>query len=146
MPRPNHLIVAVLAAALCLGVSACGSGDSEPLTKAEFIQQGNEICKEATTQRGEDLKAATEDSDGSGDEEEMESFVSTALESVQDMAEELEDLNPPPAQEKEVKALVSSLEKGIAKTEADPSQGIDGSAFEEANELSAEHGLSDCQV
>lgn len=143
--KPKSIATAALALLACFLV-ACGSDSSEPLTKAAFLQQGNEICREATEQRDEDLKAASEDSDGSGGEEEMANFVDAALESVHEMADGLEGLEPPKQEQKEVAAIVRGFNEGIEQTEANPSDGISGSAFEKANEAAARYGLSDCQV
>lgn len=136
-------LLLILAVWLVVG---CGSSSSDPLTKAAFLEQGNEICEEATKQRDEDLKAATEASDESGGTEEMESFVDTALESVEDMAGNLGDLNPPAAQKKEAEALVSSLDKEVEQLQATPEDAMSEKAFRGSNAAAQSAGLPSCAI
>jgi hypothetical protein len=138
-------IAAAFAAALLTG---CGSssGSSEPISKTAFLKQGNAICKQASKQREEDLKAATEDSDGSGGSEEMADLVDVALESVEEMADELSDLNPPAAQKKEAEALVKELEKEIEARKAAPDEPVTPTSFKAANHTAHEARLYACQI
>jgi ABC-type Zn uptake system ZnuABC Zn-binding protein ZnuA len=134
-------------AALLAGCGSSSSGDSsEPISKTAFLKQGNGICEQAVKQREEDLKAATEDSDGSGGSEGMAHLVDTALESIENMADELAELDPPAAQKKEAEALVKELEKEIEAVQADPDDPINASSFKVANATAHEARLYACQI
>jgi hypothetical protein len=126
-------------------VAGCGGGGSGPLTKAEFVEQGNEICEAATKERSEVTKEVAKQ-EGSGGAKEGEEATLELLEPVQKMTEELVDLSPPEGQEKKVEAIVGAFEAGISKVEAEPLGSKTSSAFSKANEMAAEYGLTSCSV
>lgn len=139
--RPKALLAACLIL-LAILVAACGSSSSGPLTKAEFVKQGNEICAQASSQRQEDVK----NFEGEGGAAGMEELVSAALGPIKDMAGELSSLEAPPAQMKAVKAYVAKLNHGIAMVEAKPAEAISGSPFEGANAAAQSAGLPACTI
>jgi hypothetical protein len=138
-------VAAVLAIALVAWVLAgCGSSEgSGPITKAEFVKQGTEICKEAAKHREEDLKAAT---DESGEDEEISNYVEVALGSVEDMASELSDLEPPAAQKKETEKLVKDFESEIEALQASPNKPVSSASVKDANATAARAGLPACTI
>lgn len=145
MSRTIRQAIAFLAAALLL--AGCGSsGGSEPLSDAAFSTQGNRICREAGQQRSEDLKAATAESDGSGGTEELADFVEVSLESIEDMAGELSDLEGPVAREKAVAKLVADLDREVEKMKAAPDKPVTSSSFTAANTAARQAGLPDCTI
>jgi uncharacterized membrane protein len=145
MPRNRHAAIAVVLAAALAAVllAGCGSSSSEPLTKAEFVKQGNEICEGAAKQRQEDLKAAT---DESGEQEGLSDYVDIALESVKEMTSELSDLEPPAAQKKEAEKLVKDLESEVEALEASPEEPVTATSFKDANATAERNGLSACTI
>lgn len=106
----------------------------------------NEICEQASKQREEDLKAETEDSDGSGGSEEMADLVNVALESVEDMADELADLDPPAAQKKMADAHVKDLEQEVEARKAAPDEPVTPTSFKAANATAHSAQLYACQI
>jgi hypothetical protein len=136
--------LAVLGAVFALAAAnGCGGGssDSEPLKRPEFVEKANAICLEAD----EDRKQGTEDLvDG---EDARQSQITEALVApVEAMSDELSELGPPPGDAKEVEAIVSAFEAGVAKLEADPTARGAATAFDRANELAKDYGLTDCTV
>lgn len=148
MPPFFRPILAIAIAALALLLAGCGSsgGDSKPLNEAAYLKQANQICREAQQQQSEDLKAATEDSDGSGGEEELAHFVEVSTEPIEDMAGELSDLKGPAAQRKAVAKLVNELTKEIEKIKATPSDPVSDTSFESANAAARQAQLYDCEL
>lgn len=141
-------LVASVAAALVafLVVAGCGGSDSStPLTKAEFAKRGTEICETAASGRTQASKEAAKQS-GSGGTKEGKEITEALLDPVRKMTEELAELTPPKNQAKALEALVSALEAGIAKIEAEPAGGETASAFSKANELTKEVDLTACEV
>lgn len=141
-------LAAGVAAALVafLVVTGCGGSDSStPLTKAEFAKRGTEICETAASARMRASKEATKQS-GSGGTKEGEEITEALLDPVRKMTEELAELTPPKNEAKAFEALVSTLEAGIAKVEAEPAGGETASAFSKANELAKEVDLTACEV
>ena len=128
---------------VALLVAACGSSDPEPLTKAEFLKHGNEICAQVATQQ----RAAVEEFDGAeAGGGEMEEVVVAVLGPVKDMAGELTSLEAPPAQTKAVKVYVAVLDNGIAAAEAKPAAAVSGVAFKKANVAAERAGLPACVI
>lgn len=140
--RSKALLSAFLVLVAIL-VAACGSSSSDPLTKAEFVKQGNEICAQATSQRREDAKNFEGSGTGAAG---MEELVAATLEPITGMGEELSSLEAPPAQMKAVRVYVAKLNAGIAKVEAKPSEAISGTAFEGANAAAQAAGLPACTI
>ena len=140
--RSKALLLACLALVAIL-VTACGSSSSDPLTKAEFDKQGNQICAQATTQRRDDAKNFETDETGAAG---MAQLVDTTLGPIKDMAGELSSLEAPAAQMKAVKVYVAKLNQGIAKVEAKPTEAISGSPFEGANAAAQKAGLPACTI
>lgn len=139
--RSKALLLACLILVAIL-VAACGSSSSDPLTKAEFVKQGNEICAQASSQQQEDVK----NFEGEGGAAGMEELVSAALSPIKDMAGELSSLEASPAQMKAVKVYVAKLDQGISTVEAKPTEAINGSAFEGANAAAQRAGLPACTI
>ncbi len=140
--------VALLAAAAF--VAGCGSSDDEALTKAEFVKQGNQICKDGLEDRAESLSSRP----GLGtklSEEEIIAKTEPLVEDgllpvIQREAEELGDLAAPEGEEVRVDAIVESLEEAVAEGEKDI-QGVMSGApnhFEESNKLAEDYGLTEC--
>jgi hypothetical protein len=139
--RSKALLFGLLAI-VALVVAACGSSSSGPLTKAEFVKQGNEICAQATGQRREDVKNV----EGEGGAAGMEELVAATLKPIEEMGSELSSLEGPGAQMKAVKAWVAKLNAGIAKVEAKPAEATNGAVFESADEAARSAGLPACTV
>lgn len=130
------------ASALALGAILVGcGGSSEPLTKAEFVEEAQSICQNAESQQSEALKDAANSDSG------LAQLTLAALPPVQDMAEELADLNPPPRDAKKVDAIVEAVEAGVAEVKADPGDTTAAiEAFAEANKLAEAYGLTGCVI
>jgi hypothetical protein len=145
----ERLIVPVVGVlAFALNAAGCGSsGESEPLSKAAFIKEGNAICASAAEERGSALKEAGEEGaqDFSSSKAELEwAITEVALPPLQVMAEELGDLDAPRGDQKRVDAIVAGFEEGVEKSEADPSGSVTGLPFTEANRRAQAYGLAEC--
>jgi hypothetical protein len=141
-------IVVLLFAALAL-VAGCGddegddggSGDdSATLTKAQYLEQGNEICAKYNKQL-EDLFPQIPGQPGSA------SFDSFAEEKIVPVLEtqisEVEALPAPEGDEDQVDEIFAAANEGLDNVREDPSA-IAGDAFAEANQLANAYGLTEC--
>ena len=148
----NEKVFSVLVGALAIAliVVGCGSSEPDPLTKAEFIKQGNAICVQAGQEREAALKeAAKEGTQGSEEssEAELDRYVTeVALPPIQKMTDELDGLGAPKKDEKQVEAIVAGFEEDIEKLEADPHSALGGDPFTGANKLAAAYGLTECKI
>jgi len=140
---PISALVALLG--LALVAFGCGGGD-DSLTKAEFIKQGDAICKRTEDQKNKALEAAFAQQAKTGEAPDKAfqiSLVNTvALPPVVQMTEELDDLGPP---DEEAEAIVAAFEASTDAITDNPAGVLDGSnPFVEADQLAAEYGFKAC--
>jgi len=149
--RTFAILISVLALA---GVAAgCGGDDSEPLTKAEFIEQADAACKEANKEADEVFEAFFKEAEKAtktgnappGEEDEKALLQEGVIPAIEVQIETLEDLNPPEADEAKIDALVVELEKVAKEAETHP---VGASAqplpFEKASKLAEDYGFKHC--
>lgn len=144
-------IAAALAAlaALSLIIVGCGGGDSTAsLTKAQYVKQGNAICKKGEEERTALLQSATENVNREFTDAEKEKVVTTVFVApYRQTIEKLKALPSPEGEEEKTEAIVKAMEKGVKELEADPLKGLeDISQFEEPNKLASGYGLDNCVV
>ena len=147
---------AIVLVALVAG-SGCGGSDSEtsagssaqPLTKAEFVRQGDAICRKGISAKN---RAVEESLDKLGEQERSNQatlerlLVEVALPPVQEMAEELDELGVPEGEKKKVAVVVGALEAALEDAEADPATALNESEkiFGRSDRLAARYGLKAC--
>lgn len=140
-------VSAVLAVTLLL--SACGGGDEEPLTKSEFVAQGNQICKsEWQTPRAELFKKLLAEYAGTKPTaKEKEIAMLDLISSYEDAISGLDQLQPPDKDASSVESIIEGMEEAAAEAKADPRTVFTNtSVFGDANEQAAEYGLDECAV
>lgn len=154
-------IAAVLAIALIAGCGGSDSSDSETtagggeasgasggpaLTKAEFITQGDEICKQNQDDAEGEIEAFIEDAgDGEPSEEDQEQLINEIVApALQASADGLRELTPPAGEEDAVAEIVDGLDEAIASVEDDPVAAIEGDPFADVNEKAVAFGFKVC--
>jgi hypothetical protein len=142
-----------LLAALSLLFVGCGGGDDETtssLTRAQFLKQGNAICKKSEEEKGKALRAlvAKLDPNKPITKERKEQLVLTViLPPYEQTTEDLKGLGAPEGDEEEVEAIIKEMEKAAKKTKADPSVAVTTvREFEDANKMATDYGLTSCIV
>jgi hypothetical protein len=123
-----------------------------PLSKAKFIETGDEICRRSGTRiETEVQRHKTEYGMGFGkhpnNKQELEVITDLVLPVIQAEAEALAQLEVPAGDEAEIAAIVKALEKGVAETEAKPSRARNKGAknpLDEASKLSQQYGFKIC--
>lgn len=151
------LIAAVAAAVLAALVIGCGGGDETTdeatdetvtLTKAEFIEQGDAICKEGNKQSEKEAEEFAEENDFTleeASEEQLEEAVTEVLvSSLSRQAEELDALGAPEGDEDQVEAIVVSLEGAVEEIEDDPSLVFQNEVLKEPSKLADDYGFEVC--
>jgi hypothetical protein len=150
----------LLSAATCaaLTVAGCGDGDSttggdvsvSSLTKAEFIKQGDTICKKGNDQIEREVEVFVKENGinrvSPTDEDQNEVTAAVVVPAFRDQAEKLADLEAPSGLEDEVDAMIDALETGIDEVEDDPAALFrsEVSPMDEANELAIKLGFTEC--
>lgn len=133
----------LLASLLTLGLVACGGEDR--LSREEFVEQADAICKEGNEELdrlGDELVAEGEQPT----EEDLEEFIDQAVANVRGQLDEIEELSPPEDMEADVEELVDTARGELDDLEeAGPDAFTTGeNPFEEANAQAAELGLEEC--
>ncbi len=134
-------------ALLALFAIGCGSSDSsdssaEALSKADYIAQGNAICKAGN----DELAAAAKEIGSNPSKDQIIAYGNdTLIPNLEDQAASLRALGTPEGDEDTVNAIYDALDKGIAAVKADPAVLVaTDDPFSEANDLAAAYGLSGC--
>ena len=137
----------VFVAILSVGLVALGCGGGEDhLTKAEFLQQGNAVCKKGNDQidkAGKQLFGNKK----KPSKADLNKFANdTLIPVVQTEIDGIGDLNPPSADEDQVNAIVDEAEAALDKGKADTTLLTSNKSdpFKKANKLANDYGLTEC--
>lgn len=143
--------IALLLVAAAVGIAGCGGGDSETtLSKAEFIKQANQACRQGETERLEavegtakKLKVEPGELPTPGEEKKI---MLAALAGYEKSTQKLKELVP--SDQAEQLAPLIEAREGVAKQVHENADSITPSEveFKKANLLAGEYGLEDCQV
>jgi len=137
---------AIAVALLAAGAGAgCGADDEEALSKAEYIKQGDAICKAASAELRKQLTEMFP-----GDEEPSGEELTNVIEDVfkpniEGQLNDLRDLIPPKDDEETVNAIYEKVETGLAKLEDDPAVLLStDDPLEPANKAAEAYGFKVC--
>jgi len=138
----------VLALALIAAVGCGGSSDPETLTKAEFAQQGNKICAEATRNRQKIISEVVEGANPKGNQEAVqEEVIQKAMPTYEQAAEQIGELGAPKGEEEKVESLVGAMEEAAERAKADPHTAVISNVpFRKADKAAQELGLKECVI
>ncbi|HET9199096.1 MAG TPA: hypothetical protein VFN92_12695 [Solirubrobacterales bacterium] len=148
------LAALALLVALAALVTGCGGGDETTdsatvaLTKAEFIKQGDAICKQGNEQSEEEAEEFAEENgftlEKASDEELEEAVAEVLVPSLSQQAEEIGALGAPEGDEEKVEEIVVSLEGAAEEIEEDPGLVFEGEVLEEPEKLAQGYGFKVC--
>jgi hypothetical protein len=140
---------AIAVALLGAGAGAgCGGDDEEPLSKAEYIKQGDAICKKAQAEGKKKVEEMF--GDLGPNEEPSEEQLTTLVEDVikpntQGQLNDLRDLTPPEGDEDTVNAIYDGVEEGLANVEDDPKILLSkDDPFEAPTQKAEDYGFKEC--
>jgi hypothetical protein len=128
------------------GATGPTGASGEPLSKAEFIEEADAICKAGD----KEIDAAADQLFSGGanpGQAEEEAFITqTLVPGVQQQVDGIRALTPPEGDEEEVQAILDAAQQAIDELEADPEAFFEqgGDPFAEANQLAQEYGLQVC--
>jgi len=133
----NALLLLVLTAAALTG---CGGDDSR--LKAQFIEEGEAICRQAAIEQKE-LASRYEGKAAPG---KFEIVISVFVPPMEKELHRLEALRPPESDDEEVSAILSEFESGIETAKADYLDPFVKATdpFARANELARRYGFEAC--
>jgi hypothetical protein len=145
------LLVGGLIAAGCGGGgddsdTSSASATTGPLSKAEYIAKGDQICAQGTLVIGQ----AGREQFGSSQptrEQAVQFGQDTVVPSLEDTLAKLRALQPPPGDQAKTTAIYDALEKGLDQLKQDPNLFVEsssGGAFAEANQVAQAYGFKQC--
>ncbi len=121
-----------MAAAVAVAVlSGCG-GDSEAasLTKAEYVEQANEICAERKQEWDSALASYRKEAQNAGDNVKLQrelaekALADSMLPALKQQLESFEDLGAPEGKEKQAEKMVKSLSEAVQEIEKKGTQAV----------------------
>lgn len=130
--------------------SSGGEADDggKPLSKAEFIKKGDEICRVVPQEFSKRLSVLEEEANKSNKPKpsKSESNLEAAVPPLYVAVEALEELAPPQGDEQEAAAIVSALESAAKGLEEKPESELLGpqSPFAEFQKLTKAYGFQLC--
>jgi hypothetical protein len=149
------LVVGVLA--LGLVAAGCGSSDDDStdtveetvtLTKAEFIKQGDQICKQAEDDSEVEAEEFAEENgftlDDASDEQLEEAIGEVLVPALDRQAEEIDALGAPEGDEEQVEEILTALDEASAEVADNPSIAFKGDPLKEADQLAKAYGFKVC--
>jgi hypothetical protein len=170
--RCGRGIAIAVAALFLLGLVGCGGGggtnsqasvtsstvasggeatsSEATLTKAEWVERGNEVCNELIDKKSRGMEAfyKARGVGGTPNQHQREAMnAAVVLPNVQERIDELEALPVPPGQEGKIRAILRSMEQGIHETEAHPENLAEPKQpipFAESEHLAGGYGLLFC--
>jgi hypothetical protein len=154
----NKGLIAVLAGvlAVALFVAGCGSDSSTTdstasITKAEFVKQGNAICKEGNEKIESEFEKFAKENKLSEKKAPTEAQLEEASEEflipqITKQVEGLRALGAPSGEEEQVNTLLDNAEAALEEVEDDPSllSGEKSEPFEDVNKEARAVGLTTC--
>jgi hypothetical protein len=147
-------LMAMLVGAMALAaiVAGCGSGDSDPLTKAEFTKQAEAFCKENRKEVQANFNSLMKKFQAAEDNKSDEAKAIEIGETVvipyyQSKLDDLESLQPPSADEEQISKMLETFNKGLEEAEERPEDSLEGFASNTAAiEMAKKNGLKACAL
>ena len=137
-----------LFAVLTLALIAAGCGGSDSISKEDFVTKADAICKKGNDQIQADVEAYAKKVGMTGqptDAQATEIADTILIPSVQSQHDDLKDLEVPSGDEKQVNAILTTLQSDINQAKADPAALIKSNgAFAKADQLAKDYGLTVC--
>lgn len=150
MKKGEFVLLGALVALVMLIAGCGGGGDetTEPLTKAEFIKQGDAICKEGNEASKTEIEDFAEEQgfqlEKLSKQQSQEVVTEVLVPNLQQQTEELDALGAPKGDEDEIDALIASLEEGTTELEQNPSSFFKETALAKPIRLENAYGFKVC--
>ena len=149
--KKGELAVLGALAALAMLIAGCGGGGDDTtvvLTKAEFIEQGDAVCKKGNKMSETEVEDFAKEQGFKLEEpnkKQAEEVVTEVLvPNLQRQAKELAALEPPKGDQAEVEAIVASLDEATAEFEKEPVSFFKETALAKPIRLENAYGFKVC--
>jgi hypothetical protein len=153
MPRTSlALLLACAVAGFAVG---CGDDDDngngggdDSLSKAEYIERGDQICRAGDREIERDAESEFGDLQEQPSREDLVGFVEdVVIPNIEDQIAELRDLPAPEGDEDTVNAIYDAADESIETVKENPEAAVSEGAdnpFEETNRLARDYGFEAC--
>lgn len=149
--KRNALCLAVCLAVGSVLLAGCGDEGQETLSKAEYLEQAKEICREGNQELAEASRKAFQDvqQGEAPSEEQLENYArDVVVPMVRDQVKQLRALPAPEGGAGEVDEIYDAFERALDRIDENPSLLTDNpdvfDLFKEADELSKKYGYAVC--
>jgi hypothetical protein len=144
---------AILISVLALAGVAAGCGDdnassADSVTKAEFVKQATEACKEVNKETQKNLLAATKSQEGvpASENTEKQLITTVVVPALTKQAERLEAIGAPEGDEEQVEAITDELHNVIEEAEQNPvGVAAQTDPFLEVDQMMKDYGIEACR-
>jgi hypothetical protein len=123
---------------------------SGPLTKAEFLKQADQICREGSEKKEDAVlslaKSAAESKKPPSPQALEKVAVVTIFPTYGEIIDQLGELEPPHKDTAQVEKMITKYEADLKIAEAEPIKAIKENLFAEANDLGDTYGLEACHL
>lgn len=149
------LPVAAAAAIVPFSIIGCGSSDSggetsASLTKSQFQEKVDQMCRKRLEEKDAAVKAGLKelppDELSNPSSKALEEIGQRTLPPIEMLAEELSELPPPANDEAAVENIIGKLEAGLDRAQADSSLLVETDPFQEAGAAAKAYGLKACNL
>lgn len=153
----NKRLFALFVAALAcvVAVAGCGSSDDNDstasLSKAQFVKQGNAICRKGNAKIESEFEEFAENHQLQENKKPSKPVLEEATETIlvpqiSNQVEEIRALGTPEGDEGEVDAILGGAEEAVEEAEEDPATFAEGESakLKEVNKEAREYGLTVC--
>jgi hypothetical protein len=129
-------------------IVGCGGGGEETISKAEFIEQADAICKKSTKERSDAFtKLLNQYDDGNPPQAELDQLIENdTVPAFKKQREAIAELPSPDEGEEEIEQMLVLLDEAIAKVEAEPDEAINRAAgwFADYEQAAVDFGFKEC--
>jgi ABC-type Fe3+-hydroxamate transport system substrate-binding protein len=152
--RISWVLLVALAVVSAVLIAGCGGGGeetadaNETLTKAEFIKQGDEICKEVGRQREEQMEKFGKENGftlETANKKQLEELVTeVAIQTLRQQTEKFRALGLPVGEEEEAEAIIVAWESATKEVESNPGIAVVEDPLDAADALARDYGFKFC--
>lgn len=129
-----------LSMALTLGLVGCGGDEADPISRSDFIDQGNAICAAGNLAVDEIGKSI----DPNDEDQLLTAIQEQVVPLVRSQIDDLRDLGYPDGDKETLSAMYDDTVEVLDAWEDDPALALDDERMGPINERLGDYGLTEC--
>lgn len=144
----NALLGAFTIALLIAGCGGGGNTESGPVSKPEFIKQGDAVCKKGNKLSEDEVEAFAKEKgfqlEKANKSQGEEVVTEVLVPNLERQIEEFKELTPPVGDEKKIEKIISSLEEATKEFNEHPERFFEEDALKKPSKLELAYGFKVC--